>query len=82
MKKLEVLRVSNKIFEKIGIRNITGFTIYDCGWDVAGYHSFEYDGIEKWVNNVPKVVKAIDNLKINFTNKRINHPSYNETILK
>jgi hypothetical protein len=81
MKKLEVLRVSNKIFEKIGIRNITGFTTYDLGWDVNGYQSFEYDGLEKWVNSVSKVVKVMDDLKINFTDKRINHKSHNETIL-
>lgn len=82
MKKLEVLRVSNDIFYKIGIKSITEFTIYDCGFDVKGYHSFEYhDGIEKFVNSIHKVVEVMDDLKINFTNKIINHSSYNETIL-
>lgn len=81
MSKVEVLRVSNRIFKEIGIGNITGFKIYDLGFDVSGYHSFEYDNMGKWVNHVSKIVKVMDDMKIYSHSERKNHSSYNETIV-
>jgi len=82
MKKVEVLRVSNRIFKEIGIGNITGFKIYDCGWDVAGYHSFEYDSKENFINCLIKILKVMGDMKSKFdSEQKTNHSSYNELMV-
>ena len=84
MSKVEVLRVSNRIFKGIGINNITGFKMYDCGFDVAGYHSFEYDSEENFINCLRKIMGAINDLKIGKKEdfgERNSHTTHNETIL-
>jgi len=85
MSKVEIIRVSNSIFKEIGINNITGFNIWDCGFDVRGYQSFEYhDGFEKFLNGLSKMMGAINDLKIikkEDFGERNSHTTYNETIL-